>query len=731
MGREPVPDLAEHRQHVVTLQPFDVDHLEAVEHGHVDHLAGRVPQRRQHRQRGLVQVDVLGDRGAELVQREPEPVLPRHLVLLEQPLGLQCGHQPVGGALAEPEPPGELGDAELLVGVREGPEHAGGVADRPQQRTRRLRHPRSLDRCPVPRDIVRGCDGRHLCFGHVAAAIRRGRARGSLDAGSAAHRLVRPSRPGHRARARRQEHQPRHPHHGRPPGPSGLRDHGSGLPPGVPRLRHRRHARGDHVRASTPTTRPCWPGSRARPGRRSSRPVCRRGSRTRSTRRTPPCPSARATTRSPWPSGRRPRARTSRTRASPASTTRTSGSAPPTEVQQHVLRCWASLYTDRAIAYRRQMAYAEDSAAMSVGIQQMVMPRTSGVAFTLNPLNGDRCQIAIDASWGLGEAVVSGSVTPDNYLVDKVVGEITSRTISPKAIEHVLVGDRVVEVEVDAGAPRRPLPERRRRSGPSRRWPAGPSGTTAAPRTWSGPSTRCCPRARTSCCSRPARRRSGAATDEATRRLVRRHLRLDRAQPAPPLGNAVRPPALSRSAAALRPNHRRTPMADRFPSPFEMPTPTGAEGWEELYGYSTVFSEDRRELEESMFWFMDGVHTPEVDPALGRHGPGLRDHRASASTPPATTSSRRRSASTSATSTATCTSRPSASPTPRRSRPGSRSSPNAPATTSPTGTALYDDWMDKIKGVIAELEAIELQAAPAPRGHGRAHRGPRHRQRAS
>ena len=55
-------------------------------------------------------------------------------------------------------------------------------------------------------------------------------------------------------------------------------------------------------------------------------------------------------------------------------------------------------------------------------------------------------------------------------------------------------------------------------------------------------------------------------------------------------------------------------MADRFPSPFEMPTPPGAEGWKDLYAYSTVFSEDRREYEESAFWFMDGVHTPEVVP---------------------------------------------------------------------------------------------------------------------
>jgi pyruvate, water dikinase len=55
-------------------------------------------------------------------------------------------------------------------------------------------------------------------------------------------------------------------------------------------------------------------------------------------------------------------------------------------------------------------------------------------------------------------------------------------------------------------------------------------------------------------------------------------------------------------------------MADRFPSPFEMPTPPGAEGWQDLYAYSSVFSEDRREYEDSMFWFMDGVHTPEVIP---------------------------------------------------------------------------------------------------------------------
>lgn len=121
----------------------------------------------------------------------------------------------------------------------------------------------------------------------------------------------------------------------------------------------------------------------------------------------------------------------------------------PDRVKQQVLRCWASLYTERAIAYRRQMNYPEDGAAMSVGVQQMVNARAAGVAFTLNPLDGDRSQVAIDAAWGLGEGVVSGSVTPDNYLVDKVVGEISRRTVSDKATEFVLDRDQVTERPVD------------------------------------------------------------------------------------------------------------------------------------------------------------------------------------------------------------------------------------------------------------------------------------------
>lgn len=114
-------------------------------------------------------------------------------------------------------------------------------------------------------------------------------------------------------------------------------------------------------------------------------------------------------------------------------------------VIDHTRRCWSSLFTDRAIAYRHQMGYLHTAIAMSVAVQKMVDPIASGVAFTLNPSNGDRSQVAIDASWGLGEAVVSGEVTPDNFLVDKVLREVVKRDISTKLVEYRLTDHGVVE----------------------------------------------------------------------------------------------------------------------------------------------------------------------------------------------------------------------------------------------------------------------------------------------
>ncbi|MDH3306720.1 MAG: phenylphosphate synthase subunit beta [Acidimicrobiia bacterium] len=119
-------------------------------------------------------------------------------------------------------------------------------------------------------------------------------------------------------------------------------------------------------------------------------------------------------------------------------------------VVEHVKRCWSSLYTGRAIAYRHEQGFDHEKVYMSVCIQKMVNARSAGVMFTLNPINGDRSKVAIDASWGLGESVASGEVTPDNYLVDKIAGRIARRTVSSKAIEYVAIpaGRRVERAEV-------------------------------------------------------------------------------------------------------------------------------------------------------------------------------------------------------------------------------------------------------------------------------------------
>jgi pyruvate, water dikinase len=105
-----------------------------------------------------------------------------------------------------------------------------------------------------------------------------------------------------------------------------------------------------------------------------------------------------------------------------------------------VRRCWASLFTARAISYRAKHQFPHENVLISVGVQQMVNARAAGVMFTINPSNGDPSQVVIEGSWGLGETVVSGNVTPDHFRVDKVVREINFRKISCKHIECVPLG---------------------------------------------------------------------------------------------------------------------------------------------------------------------------------------------------------------------------------------------------------------------------------------------------
>ena len=104
------------------------------------------------------------------------------------------------------------------------------------------------------------------------------------------------------------------------------------------------------------------------------------------------------------------------------------------EVIHHVRRCISSLYTGRAIAYRMKMGFPHEQVAISVGIQKMANSFSAGVMFTIHPTNGDRSVIVIDSNYGFGESVVSGEVTPDHFVVNKVALDIMERTISKKEI---------------------------------------------------------------------------------------------------------------------------------------------------------------------------------------------------------------------------------------------------------------------------------------------------------
>ena len=122
-----------------------------------------------------------------------------------------------------------------------------------------------------------------------------------------------------------------------------------------------------------------------------------------------------------------------------------------------VRECWASLYTPQAISYRASMDAAEGFAAsrISVAVQVMAEADVAGVAFTVSPNTGDRSVVAINASYGLGQSVVSGEVTPDEYRVSKAERRIVSSRIADKADEYVPDPDR-------SGIVFRPVDERRR-----------------------------------------------------------------------------------------------------------------------------------------------------------------------------------------------------------------------------------------------------------------------------
>ncbi len=104
----------------------------------------------------------------------------------------------------------------------------------------------------------------------------------------------------------------------------------------------------------------------------------------------------------------------------------------PAAVLQHVSRCWASLFTERAVTYRLRNGFDHRKVHMAVVVQQMVFPQAAGILFTADPVTGNRKVASVEASFGLGEALVSGLVNPDVYKVRD--GEVVAKTIGTKQL---------------------------------------------------------------------------------------------------------------------------------------------------------------------------------------------------------------------------------------------------------------------------------------------------------
>jgi pyruvate,water dikinase len=121
----------------------------------------------------------------------------------------------------------------------------------------------------------------------------------------------------------------------------------------------------------------------------------------------------------------------------------------PAAILEHVSRCWASLFTERAVTYRLRNGFDHRKVHMAVVVQQMVFPQAAGILFTADPVTGNRKVATVEASFGLGEALVSGLVNPDTYQVRD--GEVVARTVAAKqlAVQPLPAGGGTQEVAID------------------------------------------------------------------------------------------------------------------------------------------------------------------------------------------------------------------------------------------------------------------------------------------
>ena len=122
-----------------------------------------------------------------------------------------------------------------------------------------------------------------------------------------------------------------------------------------------------------------------------------------------------------------------------------------------VTQCWASLWTARAMAYRAREGIGPDTVRLAVVVQRMVDAEAAGVMFTANPANGRPDQTVISAAWGLGESVVSGSVTTDDVVVEAGTGRVLSRRTADKEVMTAYAERGTLEQPVPAGRRRQPV----------------------------------------------------------------------------------------------------------------------------------------------------------------------------------------------------------------------------------------------------------------------------------
>jgi rifampicin phosphotransferase len=121
----------------------------------------------------------------------------------------------------------------------------------------------------------------------------------------------------------------------------------------------------------------------------------------------------------------------------------------PVEIADAIQRCWASMWEESAVQYGAFSNGIPADLAMAVVVQLVVPAEVSGVAFSMNPITGDASEVFINSSWGLGEAVVSGLVTPDTHMVDKATLTVTSRQISAAKSTMFVIGDEGTAHRVD------------------------------------------------------------------------------------------------------------------------------------------------------------------------------------------------------------------------------------------------------------------------------------------